>query len=251
MTAPTPEARIASAFLRASDSLAGGDDMMTRMQVLVEDCTAIFGVEAAGVMLADAQGHLQLFASTSVRLNLVELQQLNVGAGPCLQAFETGAVVPVADIGSSADSWPGFRAGALQQGYRAVHAIPMRVRDTVIGTLSLWSTEPGELPAPAAAIAEALAQVATVGILNERAVRQQTGVAEQLQHALDNRILVEQAKGVLSHTWSLEMDAAYEVMRQYARSRSMPVHALAASILDGSLDVAVILSAASVPVAKR
>lgn len=243
-TTASRESRLNATFLRLSDTVLGEFDMAVRLHELLVQCVEIFAVEDAGLMLADERGRLQIFSSTGIRTNLVEIVQLTEDAGPCVQVFETGKAVSVATIQATDAVWPQFAEVALQQGFRAAHVVPMRVRKNVIGVLGLWSAQAGALHERDAEAVRALAEVATIGILTERLMRERAGTVNQLQHALDTRVLVEQAKGVLSQAWAVEMTEAYEIMRKYARSQRIPVQVLAASVVDRSLDLAVVLSAA-------
>lgn len=242
MITDTRETRLSSAFLRLADTLTADYDVVDLLQTLVDECVAIFDVDAAGVLLADQNRRLRLVVSTSVETNLVEDMQLDAGLGPCVTSFATGMIVSVANIEESGARWPLFREVALQQGFRAVYAIPMKLRGEVIGTLNLLSTSAGSLGSRDADAAKALTDVATIGILQERLVRERSTLADQLQHALDNRVLIEQAKGMLAQIGAFGMNEAFDTMRKYARSRSVKVNEVAASIVDQSLDVVTIMS---------
>jgi GAF domain-containing protein len=242
MTARSRESRLNSAFVTLADTLADDYDPADLLHTLAAECEAIFDVQAVGLLLADANGTLQLVASTSEQAELVDIMQLDAGAGPGVQSFETGEVVSVSDIEKEGGEWPGFRAAALEHGFLAIDVIPMKLRGDVIGSLVLLSANTGALDALDVQAARALTDVATIGILQERVSRERRNTAEQLQHALDARILIEQAKGMVSILGSLDMDEAKTLMRDYARSRSIRLHDVAASILDRSLDVTTILS---------
>ncbi|MEO7146511.1 MAG: GAF and ANTAR domain-containing protein, partial [Terrimesophilobacter sp.] len=197
----------------------------------------ILDTEAGGLMLVDAFGDLQVVASTNEQADFVELMQLNAGAGPCIESFTTGTAVAVADIDEFGTQWPQFRSAALQKGFRSVLATPMRLRGDVLGTMNLFSTHVGGLSARDAAIAQALTDVATIGILQERSIRESGLVSEQLQRALDSRILIEQAKGALSQTFSIGMDEAFAMLRNHARSRNLSLHAVAEGVANRSIDI--------------
>ena len=233
------ETRLNAAFVTLADTLTEDYDVVELLHTLVEECTAIFDTQAGGLMLADDEGRLQLVASTSEQVELVEIMQLNAGSGPCVDCFETGHRVTVADIEASGDRWPAFRAEALKQGFRSIHATPMKLRGRIIGTLNLLSTSVGALTDRDADAAQALTDVATIGILQERVIRESGIVADQLHRALDSRILIEQAKGVLSQTGSMTMDEAFVAMRTFARSHNYRLRAVAQQIVDRSLDLSI------------
>jgi GAF domain-containing protein len=204
---------------------------------LVEECTSILDTQAGGLMLVDAAGELQLIASTSEETTQVEVFQLAGGDGPCMDCFRTGAAVSVGDLAGEAQRWPEFVPEALKLGFRSVHATPMRLRGQVIGTMNLFSEHEGALAADDIAVAQALADVATIGILQERNIRKAEVVSEQLQRALDSRILIEQAKGVLATTIGTTMDNAFSVMRTYARDRNLPLRQVADDVVTRRLDL--------------
>jgi GAF domain-containing protein len=231
------ESRLNAAFVTLADTLTEDYDVVDLLHTLVEECTAIFDTQAGGLMLADDEGRLQLIASTSEQAELVEIMQLNAGSGPCVECFESGQRVAVADIAASGDRWPAFRDEALKQGFRSIHATPMKLRGRVIGTLNLLGTSVGDLTPQDADAAQALSDVATIGILQERVIRESSIVADQLHRALDSRILIEQAKGVLSQTASMSMDEAFAAMRTFARSHNFRLRAVAQQIVDRSLDL--------------
>jgi GAF domain-containing protein len=231
------EARLTAAFVTLADTLTSEYDVVDLLDLLVRECTEILDVEAGGLMLADSEGNLQLVASTSEGAELVEIMQLNAGAGPCLDCYATGAPVAVGDIDEASDRWPGFRIAALEHGFRSVYAAPMKLRGDVIGTMNLLSTTTGVLNDRDIAVAQALTDVATIGILQERMIRESGLISEQLQRALDSRILIEQAKGVLSQTGHMDMDEAFKTMRGYARRNQLSLHTVAEGITNRSLDV--------------
>ncbi|WP_341952067.1 GAF and ANTAR domain-containing protein [Salinibacterium sp. TMP30] len=237
MSETSREGRISAAFVKLADTLIADYDVVDLLDTLLLECTEILDTDAGGLMLVDAVGSLQVVASTSERADFVELMQLNAGAGPCIQCFTTGKAVVVADIDESGTQWPKFRTAALQRGFRSVLATPMRLRGEVLGTMNLFSTHSGAMNPRDAAVAQALTDVATIGILQERHIRETGIVSQQLQRALNSRILIEQAKGVLSQTASIDMDEAFALLRTYARSRNLSLHAVAEGVTDRSLNI--------------
>lgn len=231
------EQRINAAFVAVADTLIADYDLIDLLHTLVDVCADVLDVEAAGLVLADDGGELQLLASTSEQADLVEIMQLGAGAGPCVDCFRTGNVVMVADIAESGGQWPEFQAAALEQGFRAVHATPMRLRGQVLGALNLFSAEPGILNPADAGVAQALADVATIGILQERSIRETGVVAEQLKSALESRVLIEQAKGVLSALEGVGVDEAFGRLRDYARNHNLTLRAVAEGVAARTLEV--------------
>ena len=231
------ETRLNAAFVKLADTLTADYDIVDLLHTLVQECTDLLDTQAGGLMIADSDGDLQLMASTSEKADLVEIMQLNAGSGPCVDCFTAGVAVSVPDIDGTGDKWPGFRTSALQQGFLSVYATPMRLRGEVIGTMNLFSTSVGAMNARDAAVAQALADVATIGILQERSIRETHIVTEQLQRALDSRILIEQAKGVLSQTASLDMDEAFSALRSYARNNHLSLRLVAEGVTSRTLDI--------------
>lgn len=237
MSDASRETRLNAAFVKLADTLITDYDVVDLLHTLLQECTELLDIDAGGLMLADASGDLQLMASTSERADFVEIMQLAAGAGPCVECFTTGAAVGVADIDEFGERWPDFRSAALQKGFHSVYATPMRLRGEVLGTMNLFGTRVGELNPRDAALAQALADVATIGILQERSIRETSVVSEQLQRALDSRILIEQAKGVLSQTGSMDMDDAFGALRTYARSHNLSLRSVAEGVTDRTIDI--------------
>lgn len=235
MVGLTRERRLVDTFVTLADTLVAGYDVVDLLQTLVEACADLLDASAAGLMLADENGDLAVVASTSEESRLVELMQLSSGHGPCVTAFTTGSVVALPDIEAVATTWPEFYREARDQGFSAVHAVPLRLRGTVLGTLNLFLTNPGVLREEDASAAQGLAAVASIGILHERALRENEVAQEQLQHALNSRVIIEQAKGVIAQTRSVDMDAAFNTLRQYARSHSLNLHDVAEQVVSRTL----------------
>ena len=237
MTSTTRESKLSAAFVRLADTLVAEFDVVDLLHWLVEECTEILDTQAGGLMLVDPTGELQLVASTSEDAELVEVFQLAAGRGPCLDCFRTGVAVTAGDIETDGAAWPEFREEALRLGYRSVHATPLRLRGQTIGTMNLFSHHVGALGPEDIAIAQALADVATIGILQERSIRSAHLLSEQLQHALDSRILIEQAKGVLAATLHTSMNDAFSILRSYARNQNLPLRQVADDVVARRLDL--------------
>ncbi|NQX26850.1 GAF and ANTAR domain-containing protein [Microbacteriaceae bacterium VKM Ac-2854] len=235
MTADSRESRIIRSFVTVADSLTDDYDVVDLLHGLVLDCVEIAGVTAGGMMLDGSGAGLQLVASTSEQADFVEVMQLNAGSGPCLDSFATGRAFSLEDLERDADAWPVFRDAALGQGFRAVHCIPLHLRGAVIGSMNLFDTTPGALSDADLAVVQGLADVATIGILQERLLRESTVMTEQLQRALESRIVIEQAKGVLSVTARISTDEAFEVLRRHARANRVSLRRTADRIVDRTL----------------
>lgn len=229
------ETELVQTFARLADTLVDDYDIVELLQVLVEACRDILGASAAGILLADEGGRLELVASTSEGSRLVELIQLAAQAGPCIEAFERGELVAVPLISELGERWPAFRASAVDQGFASVTAIPMRLREQTIGTLNLLDERPGLMHERDAVAAQAFADVATIGILQERSIRRGEILAGQLEFALRSRVVIEQAKGVVAHTRGVPIDRAFEIIRSYARRHREPLSGVAARLVSRQL----------------
>ncbi len=247
MSEKSRDQRIADAFVAVADTLVDDFDIIDLLHTLVEKCVELLDVDAGGLLVADEFGDLQLVASTSEQAQLVELIQLGAGVGPCVDCFTSGNAVMVSDIETERERWPEFQTGALAQGFHAVFATPMRLRGQVLGAMNLFSTSPGAPTPQDALIAQALADIATIGILHERSTRESDLLNDQLQRALQSRVIIEQAKGVLSAVGSLSMDQSFSALRSYARSHNLTLHVVAEKVATRSLGDLGALIALGVP----
>jgi hypothetical protein len=227
------EIELADVFVEMADTLVADFDVIDFLHVLTERCVQLLGVSAAGILLTDGQGALQVVAASSERTRLLELFQLQTDQGPCLDCFRTGQPVSVADL-PAAGRWPRFSAAAGEVGFGAVHALPMRLRSDVIGALNLFDVQAGALEDGKLRIGQALADVATIGLLQQRAIHHRDVLTEQLQTALNTRILIEQAKGVVAERLHVNVADAFTVLRSAARRGNRRLSDLAQSIVDGS-----------------
>jgi GAF domain-containing protein len=233
MSETSREEGLLEAFATLADTLVADYDVVEMLQVLVDACRDLLDVTAVGLLLADPDtAVLDLVASTSEESRIVETLQLAAEAGPCVDCFQGGRPVLVPDIDATDGRWPDFHAAAAEQGFRGVFAIPMRLRNQTIGALNLFRDVVGDLNGRDLRAAQALADVATIGILHERSFRANDVLRDQLQGALTSRIAIEQAKGVLAHRHELDMDEAFRMLRGYARSNRMPLAAAARGVVE-------------------
>jgi GAF domain-containing protein len=223
----TRETRINKAFMQAPAALMRPYDVVDLLSTLMASCTEILDVQAAGILVADMVGDLELVASTSEEARIVETMTVDAGAGPCIDAFTSGDIVSVDNIAADESRWPAFRTTALKQGFHSSHAIPMRIRGNTMGVMGLLSTAPRALDEADTRIAQSLADIATLGIVHERNFRQPQVISEQFHLALDTRILIEQAKGILSQRNSISMTAAFFALRDYAQEHDIPLRQVA------------------------
>jgi transcriptional regulator with GAF, ATPase, and Fis domain len=227
--------QLAAIFVEIADTLVDDFDVIEFLQLLADRSVSVVEVSAAGLLITDQRGALRVVAASTEETKLLELFQLQSDEGPCLDCFHTGRPVAVADLsGVSAQRWPRFAAEARRTGFSSVHALPMRLRDEVIGALNLFHTESVALSPEALALAQALADIATIGLVQERVIRRGEVVAEQLQTALNSRIMIEQAKGVIAERNATTVAEAFAMLRRSARERNRRLSDLAGEIVDGS-----------------
>ena len=224
----TREQALAETFVSLADTLVDEYDVVDLLDQLVAACVDLLGATAAGLLLDDQKGSLAVMASSSEESRLLEVFQLQTNEGPCLDCVRTRRAVTSEDLEQDRDRWPRFVPAALDAGFRSVAAVPLRLRDETIGGLNLFHTEAQSIPATERMLAQALADVATIGILQHRSAHRTTMLAEQLQHALNSRVVIEQAKGVLAERHGLSMPMAFEALRRHSRDHNIKLteHAL-------------------------
>ena len=237
------EARVSAAFIALTDTLVADFDLVDLLHVLIDACTDLLETDAGALLLVDGRGDLRLMASSAEDLDVVEVVQLSASAGPCFDCFRTGEPVSVGDIEQDGARWRDFRRMAVRQGYRSVHATPMRLRGQVIGSLNLFSRRGGVLPPEDVALAQSLADVATIAILQERGTRRLEDLGRQLQGALDSRVVVEQAKGLVAESLGVDLDRAFTLLRPHARSPNQNLHDVATAVTQRRI----VLGAGGVP----
>ena len=228
-------AELAQAFVELAGALANGYDVVELLDRLVQRCVHLLAVDAVGLVLSDASGALKVMASTSEQARFLEVLQLHADSGPCLDCYRSGQPVNADDLLAEPGRWPDLAGAVQHNGYRAVHAFPLRFQEQTLGAMNLFSIEPGGLGGTDQVIAQALAEVATVAILGQRTIRHSVQVVEQLQIALDSRVIIEQAKGMLAHQGGLAMTDAFAVLRRYARRNNRRVTDCAHAVVDSAL----------------
>ncbi len=225
---------LAETFVELTDTMVTDFDVIDFLHVLTDRSAQLLDVSAAGLLLADPRGELRLVAASSEAARLLELFQIQNDQGPCLDCFQTGEPVEAQDLAAAAQRWPRFAAAAQQAGFAAVQALPMRLRDQVIGALNLFRASPGALSATDIRVGQALADVATISLLHERSMRHSDALNEQLQTALNSRVIIEQAKGKLAERLGLDMEQAFNLLRDFARARNLRLSDLAQAFVDGT-----------------
>ena len=236
-TDTTRESQLLDAVSALTETMVSEYDVVEIAQILVETCTNLFDVEAAGLLVVGTDGLLDVLASTSEASRLIEVLQVDAQAGPCLDCFRTGQLISVPDISEGPERWQAFIDKAQDLHFRSVHAIPLRHRDIVIGTLNLLGTRVGALNGPDLKAARALADVTTLGILNDRSSREQALVQRHLELALSSRVTIEQAKGFIAHRRNISVDEAFQLLRRHARSHQVRLVDVATGVITGSLEL--------------
>jgi transcriptional regulator with GAF, ATPase, and Fis domain len=231
------EQRLSRVFVELADTLVDDFDVIEFLHMLTERCADLLEVDAAGILLTDQRDHLQLVAASTLQVKELELFQLQSEQGPCLDCFTTGQPVLCADLSALPQRWPTFAAAAAEAGFVAVHALPMRLRERIIGALNLFSGTADGLSPAATELCQAFADVATIGLLSERAAREQNLLTQQLQSALNTRIIIEQAKGFLAERRGLSMDQAFVTLRGYARAEQRKLTEVALALINGDESV--------------
>jgi transcriptional regulator with GAF, ATPase, and Fis domain len=210
--------RLAKIFVEVADTLVDEFDLIEFLHLLADRTAGLVQASAVGMLLADQRGNLQFMAGSDENVKLLELFQIQNQEGPCLDAYRTARPVINADLRAAGARWPRFAPRAAAAGFRSVHAFPLRLRSEVIGALNLFGTGVGAFDEADAQIVQAVADVATIGLLQERTIRRSEVLTEQLQGALNSRIVIEQAKGAISQAHGVSVDDAFARMRSYARA---------------------------------
>jgi GAF domain-containing protein len=224
---------LSETFVELTDTMITDFDVIDFLHVLTGRGAELLDVAAAGLLLADPRGELRVVAASSEAARLLELFQLQADQGPCLDCFRSGKPVTSADL-TADPRWPRFATAASGAGFIAVQALPMRLRDQIIGALNLFRATPGAFDPASVRIGQALADVATIGLLHERSMRRSDTLNEQLQAALNSRVVIEQAKGKLAERLSIDMNQAFTVLRDYTRSRNLRLSDVARDFIDGT-----------------
>jgi transcriptional regulator with GAF, ATPase, and Fis domain len=229
------ERDLTRAFVALSSSLANGYDVVDLLSELTADCAQLLDVASAGLLLADKRGVLHVLAASTERTRHLEVFALQREEGPCLDCYSSGRPVLVPDLEQETGRWPQFAQGARMAGFASVHALPMRLRDRTLGALGLFGTGVGGLNSDDLSLGQALADVASVAVVQEEATADKTRLAEHLQTALNSRVIIEQAKGVLAQQGASDMTQAFAVLRRYSRDHNQRLTDVAQAVVSGSL----------------
>lgn len=235
MTPALREHQLVETFVAIADTLVEDFDLVEFLSALAERVVQLGLASEVGILLADETGDLQFLAASHERTHLLELFQVQNHEGPCHDAHATGRQVATSDLREELERWPLFAPRALDAGFRSVQAVPMRLRGQVLGALNLFDEEPGTLEPAVLTVVQALADVATISLLQQREIERAHAVQTQLQHALHSRIGIEQAKGVIAEQAGVQMDEAFALLRRHARHGNRKLHDVARAVVAGEL----------------
>lgn len=229
--------RLSRVFVEVADTLVADFDLIDFLHNLADHTAAVSDAASVGLMLADEDGHLHYMAASTESAQHLELFQLQHDEGPCLECFRTGQPISVADLSVDDTRWPAFTPRAFEVGIRSVHAFPMRLRDRVIGALNVFDEDPMTFRPEDVKVVQALADIATIAIIQERAISRAETLTEQLQGALNSRIVIEQAKGMIAQRNGVDVDTAFERLRAHARRNQVRLADLSRAVVSGSADI--------------
>ena len=231
----TRESVLARTLVELADTLVDDFDVVDLLTLLADRCVEVLDVQAAGIMLAAPDGQLRVMASSSEAMRVLELFEIQAQQGPCFDCYHTGQAVVNQDLDAANGRWPRFAAEAVDAGFHSAHALPMRLRGSVIGALNLFRAGVGAMGPADLEIAQAFADVATIAILQHRAALEAQVLAQQLTHALNSRVMLEQAKGMVAERLNLDMEQSFATLRNHARNHNLRLSDVAQSIIDSSL----------------
>jgi GAF domain-containing protein len=230
----TRQALAATTFVEIVETLVGDFDVIEVLTALTARCVELLGSAAAGILLADADGRLRVIGASSERIELLELFQIQNEQGPCLDCFRTGTVVLHSDL-DTVSRWPLFAPECTNAGFASVCAVPLRLKSRILGCLNLFMSAPGGLSDADVALAQALADVASISIIQDQATRDAAIREGNLQHALTSRIAIEQAKGMIAERNDIDMDEAFARLRTYARNNNRGLTEVASAVVAGTI----------------
>ena len=223
---------LAEAFAELVEATVGEYDVHELMQVLVDRCVGVLDVAASGLLVANGGSGLKVMAASDHRAELLELFQIQNDEGPCLDCYRSGEAIVAEAPKGGLDRWPRFARACVNAGFSSVTAVPMRVNGTVFGGLNLFGT--AEQPAPGigtAGVAQAMARVAAIVIEKDRVSHERATLIGQLETALESRVAIEQAKGILANHLDIDLNDAFERMRHRARSSRRLLRDVAAEVI--------------------
>ncbi len=230
------QALTAATFVEIVDTLVDDFDVIEVLTQLTTRSVELLEASAAGILLADAEGQLRVIGASTEQVGLLELFQIQNDEGPCLDCYRTGTVV-LSDTLDASSRWPLFATESVREGFHAVCAVPLRLRDLILGCLNLFISEPVGLSEGEVALAQALADVASIAIVQDMATREAAIREGHLQHALNSRIVIEQAKGMIAERGKVDMHDAFTRLRRFARNNNRGLTEVAEELVAGTLGI--------------
>jgi len=230
------ESLLISPLVELADNLVDNHDVIDVLTVLSDRCVEAIDVDAAGVLLTSPSGDLQFIASSSESMRTLELFQVQTDEGPCVDCVRSGKAIINIALANSNERWPRFTPMAVAHGFRSVHGLPMRLRGRTLGALNLFRTEQGPLTAEDVVVAQGLADVATIAIIQHRSARDARTLNDQLSHALNSRVIIEQAKGKVSQATDSDMDTAFDRLRTHSRNHNARLTDVAQAVVTGAME---------------
>jgi GAF domain-containing protein len=234
----TRESVLARTMVELADNLVDEFDIVELLTTLSDRCVEVLDIAAAGIMLATPGGQLQAVSSSNEAMRVVEVFELQADEGPCLDCFHSGQPVVNQDLAAASDRWPRFGPVAVRAGFRGADAIPMRLRGQIIGALNLFRVETGSLTNDDIVVAQALADIATIAILQNRTAVETRDLNAQLTTALSSRIVIEQAKGVIAERHRVPVEEAFNRLRRHARNHNLRLADVSRDTVEGAVDLA-------------
>ena len=231
------QAMLVRTLVELADNLVDDFDVVEVLSLLSGRCVDALDVNAAGVMLASPTGSLQVVASSSETMRTLEMFQLQADEGPCVEAYRSGQPVVNVDLGATGGRWPRFASHASSEGFGSAHSLPMRLRQRTLGALNMLRTQTGAFGTADIAAAQALADIATIAIVQHQAAGDAQALNNQLSAALNSRIVIEQAKGRISEATGADMDHAFRILRNHARNHNLRLTALADQVAQRNIDI--------------
>ena len=246
-TAVPDQTALVETFVALADTLVDDFDAVEFLSMLTRRVVELSIATEAGILLADEAGDLQVMAASQERTRLLELFQIQNDEGPCRECFLSGHPVAVPDLELERDRWPQFAPRAVAVGFRSIQAVPLRLRGEVLGAMNLFIAQPGGVDATALSLVQAMADIATISLLQRRTTLNAQLHLGQIQHALQSRIVIEQAKGIVAQQADISVDEAFERLRAYSRNHNRRVHDLALAVIDGDVTATSLAPNATLP----
>jgi len=231
---PNIDPDLLAASLRRLDSQAGGD-VAHALEQTAHACVALFGVTGSGVMIADEHNNLHYVAASDAPGRVLEIVQTEAGQGPCVEAFVTNTVT-ISEDAATDPRWPAITDALTSHRIHAVLGVPVRIGGIPIGTLNVYRDEPYEWDESEQAGLRRYSDVIETTLTAAMAAHRAGALADQLQYALNYRVVIERAVGYLMASRQLDATAAFDLLRRTARSNRRKVADLAQHLLThGSL----------------